>query len=675
MNEFRIGKKEERKFVDRKKCIELFENALSDIREKECHVLVYYGVAGVGKTSLIRNLPNFIDEYSPNYQHEGVEWASIDLDLKKHIDKITFLILLTNELHGKYGINFHFFDIAHATYSKMVNPGERLEKENYLIFSEAGFEDLYSVFNNCSYIPSLPSALGMYAIKKATGIFRDWYNGKEKEIRDLSTMSAAEIEEQLHLYWAKDLWEHLQKTSKAAVIFIDTYEILMKQQNSSILHSEDKWIRELVRILPDTLWVISGKNKLLWEKAKPEFNGLLDQNEIKEFSEDYALEFLENCKIEDSEIQKRIIESSGRLPLYLNVSVDTYWNLINEGKKPSKDDFAEIPFEIYKKFLDSVREEEQNTILKLSVPNFWDYNLFKALVKEFNLNYEIDDFQKLCNYSFVNYEATDLWSMHQLMRKSFIEHQDKKKIRETHKFLFEYYDNKLKDVESNKITEEHKIALSEAFYYGKIFLKTEDLFNWFIKESHPFYEASLWSFLLPLYNEILQLTKKELGPQHPIFSHILHNLGTLLSDMGRIEEAKQRYEAALEIYKTLLSNDLDNVGYQSYVGTTLNNLGTLLSDMGRIEEAKQRYEAALQIYNTLLSNDPDNVRYKSYVGMTLNNLGTLLLKMGKYDDALKSYERALDVIETGMGADHPYFGKIMENIIRLYGKMGREYRN
>ena len=66
--------------------------------------------------------------------------------------------------------------------------------------------------------------------------------------------------------------------------------------------------------------------------------------------------------------------------------------------------------------------------------------------------------------------------------------------------------------------------------------------------------------------------------------------------MGRIEEAKQRYEKALEMYEKLLNNDPENVAYQSDVGMTLNNLGTLLSDMGRIEEAKQRYEKALEIF-------------------------------------------------------------------------------
>ena len=65
--------------------------------------------------------------------------------------------------------------------------------------------------------------------------------------------------------------------------------------------------------------------------------------------------------------------------------------------------------------------------------------------------------------------------------------------------------------------------------------------------------------------------------------------------MGRIEEAKQRYEKALEMYEKLLKNDPENVAYQSYVGMTLNNLGNLLSNMGRIEEAKERYEKALEM--------------------------------------------------------------------------------
>ena len=61
-------------------------------------------------------------------------------------------------------------------------------------------------------------------------------------------------------------------------------------------------------------------------------------------------------------------------------------------------------------------------------------------------------------------------------------------------------------------------------------------------------------------------------------------------------------------------NDPENVAYQSYVGMTLNNLGTLLSDMGRIEEAKERYEKALEMKKNFSKHDPENVAYQSDVG-------------------------------------------------------------
>jgi len=98
--------------------------------------------------------------------------------------------------------------------------------------------------------------------------------------------------------------------------------------------------------------------------------------------------------------------------------------------------------------------------------------------------------------------------------------------------------------------------------------------------------------------------------------------------------------------QNLLENDLKNVSYQSDVSMTLNNLGNLLSDMGRIEEAKQRYENALEIYENLLATDSDNVSYQSYVGGTLNNLGTLLSDMGRIEEAKQRYEKALKIYET-----------------------------
>ena len=122
--------------------------------------------------------------------------------------------------------------------------------------------------------------------------------------------------------------------------------------------------------------------------------------------------------------------------------------------------------------------------------------------------------------------------------------------------------------------------------------------------------------------------KEKLAKKDPFFNKsvagTLNNLGALLSDMGRPEDAKTRYERALEIYEALLLTDPASSVYQSYVSMTLNNLGNLLNNMGRPDDAKTRYERALEMREALLLTDPASRVYQSDVSMTLNNLGNLL---------------------------------------------------
>ena len=71
-------------FVDRKGCLQNFKEAVSNLGQKKYSVLVYYGVAGIGKTSLRKEFPKLLEEYNLKNQQHEVIWASIDLQLEKH---------------------------------------------------------------------------------------------------------------------------------------------------------------------------------------------------------------------------------------------------------------------------------------------------------------------------------------------------------------------------------------------------------------------------------------------------------------------------------------------------------------------------------------------------------------------------------------------------------------
>lgn len=94
-----------------------------------------------------------------------------------------------------------------------------------------------------------------------------------------------------------------------------------------------------------------------------------------------------------------------------------------------------------------------------------------------------------------------------------------------------------------------------------------------------------------------------------------YNLGNILHERGRLNEAESSYRRALQ----LVPNGAD----------THVNLGKTLQDMGRIAEAESSYRRALQI-------KPDHAE-------ALNNLGEILMASGRMDEAEISLRRALQI--------------------------------
>jgi superkiller protein 3 len=102
----------------------------------------------------------------------------------------------------------------------------------------------------------------------------------------------------------------------------------------------------------------------------------------------------------------------------------------------------------------------------------------------------------------------------------------------------------------------------------------------------------------------------ELNPNH---AEAHNNLGALLAQLGRTDEAMSHYRKALEI------NPNDNGAH--------NNLGVLLAQLGRSDEAIAHYHKALEI-------NPDEIR-------TLKNLASALEQKGQWTDAASVLQNGL----------------------------------
>jgi tetratricopeptide (TPR) repeat protein len=113
-------------------------------------------------------------------------------------------------------------------------------------------------------------------------------------------------------------------------------------------------------------------------------------------------------------------------------------------------------------------------------------------------------------------------------------------------------------------------------------------------------------------------------------------------ERGLFEDSLKNYLISLDIQEKLAKSD---PFFNTWISTTLNNLGALLSDMGKPEDARNSYERALKMRESLLSGDPGNVVYQSQVAMTLNNLGLFMEKTGNFPDAKKYYEDSLRILK------------------------------
>ncbi|HEX4713338.1 MAG TPA: tetratricopeptide repeat protein, partial [Ktedonobacteraceae bacterium] len=101
----------------------------------------------------------------------------------------------------------------------------------------------------------------------------------------------------------------------------------------------------------------------------------------------------------------------------------------------------------------------------------------------------------------------------------------------------------------------------------------------------------------------------------PDYAEAYDNLGAALVRQGKLPEAIEQYERALQLKPDYVE--------------ACNNLGAVLADQGKVSEAVQYYKRALEV-------DPSYA--EAYY-----NLGNVLAHQGKLPEAIQHYQRALQV--------------------------------
>jgi len=162
------------------------------------------------------------------------------------------------------------------------------------------------------------------------------------------------------------------------------------------------------------------------------------------------------------------------------------------------------------------------------------------------------------------------------------------------------------------------------------------------------------AILLELYLLLFPLNKWQ--PERAQEAHIYNNLGVAYRVLGRMDQAREYLEKALQIYR--------QDGNHSGEGKVLNDLGRVFADLGNKEQACGDYEEALRIYQ----EQGDTLGE----GSALKNLGWVYIAMGQNKQAQQYYEQALSIFrEQG---DRVGEGATLNNLGRVYEDLGQRAR-
>jgi hypothetical protein len=487
---FQIGKQRRSGFPDkeftnrdtqRRAFLSLVDGLANNLENKdECRVVVYYGVGGVGKSSLLKQLTHDLLKVRDNAAFSSVDF----IDPSCRTVAKALLELQRNIVCNKK-ISWPHFELAYSLYFKKKNPDIVFREKDLPFTEESSFMgNLLAALDHMGIAGAIVGGVSI-----AYKLFTKY--GLEKELKAdltaLEDLTAVEIEERLPAFFSYDLGRALKQNEiPVFVAFIDSYESLWENgKTESNIFSQDSWVRELIAHLPKVLFLISGRDRLRWSDVEAEWEKCIIQCLIENLSQKDANIFLTKCGIDNTELKEKIIKVSDGHPYHLNLSVDTYYELKSQGLEISLEKFASSRRNVLSRFLKNLDSSEIETLKVLSVPRYFDKIIFELLILEFKTGYPVTRFDDFNRFSFVK-NNNGRYLIHALMRESLKQILGQDLSNAVHKTLAEFYSQQFKQITPVATNDALLALFQEENYHRSQCLSKIEYHDWLLKDKYDF---------------------------------------------------------------------------------------------------------------------------------------------------------------------------------------------
>ncbi|SDI91070.1 hypothetical protein SAMN05444157_0755 [Frankineae bacterium MT45] len=281
-------------FTDRNSEARVFDAALATFRSllddegdagtARRNALVFYGVGGVGKSTLSARLQSWAAGELEGSDHWGAPPkthidAAVRIDLHRsagQVDMMSALIALRDNV-SRIRRKWPVFDLAFAAYWSAIRPGQSLPTfDGRDELNSAVSDTISDLLGDIGSVVSIAGAgtgagLGIRAVNKLIGEIRRRrdlrlalraFDGFESFLLRCAQPGPADDDLMLATEIAGTLsWEIAQiQPSPLVVVFLDTTERLHMDPR----RAAEGYVNSLVHQMPNVLFVMTGRNKMKW---------------------------------------------------------------------------------------------------------------------------------------------------------------------------------------------------------------------------------------------------------------------------------------------------------------------------------------------------------------------------------------------------------------------------
>ncbi|MEU2182543.1 ATP/GTP-binding protein [Streptomyces thermolilacinus] len=430
---------------------------VQDLEASRRNVLTFYGVGGIGKSTLSRNVAEHLgsgpgpESHWPPLDPEVGRVVPVRVDLSRDSGTdFETLVLAIRLAAAEIGQPMPTFDLALQRYWEHNHPGEPLDeyvRRRTRLSSLPGARNLpgqmQSALGDVAQAVAMPGTVGTVVGQGLRSVVRA-LRDRQHRLRALAEcrrfadlLEAAPDQDALSYYPHLLAWDlaRLQGKHRATlVVLLDTFEDV----GDRIHRDLERLIQRVVWLMPNTLFVITGRNRLQWDDARLE--GQLDwagaefwpqivpgatreprQHTVGYLSagdcEIYLSERLtrDGRPMMDDATRHLITANSHGLPLYLDLAAMRFLDLYRrQGHAPAASDFRlDFPALVARTFRD-LPPEVRRVLRSVSLLDTFSVPLASAAA-----GFDHDaPAQDLVDRPFVDHDADAPWPyrLHALVR-------------------------------------------------------------------------------------------------------------------------------------------------------------------------------------------------------------------------------------------------------------------